>query len=126
LPKITIFKPLETAEDKGITGFPTHARRTGMALQDRDYEMREISVKNLQEFDHSCLLSSEIRNMFGFLLLQSSKVTEAVRQFFAFVTRPFVIAALWAYNFINPPLGPRDANGVLFLRFSPQVAAQNS
>ena len=121
--RITVFKPLETAEDKGITGFPTRARRTGMALQDRDFEMRRISVTDLEEFDHSCLLPTNIRDMFGFLLLQSSKVTEAVRQIFSILTRPLVIVALWAYNFFNPPPGPRDENGVLFLRYSPIVTA---
>jgi hypothetical protein len=122
-PKITVFKPLETAEDKGITTLPTHARRTGMAEEDLDFEKRSLSVKALQEFDHACIMPSEVRDMFGFLILQSSKVTEAVRQVFAIITRPFVLLALWIYRKVIPLAGPRDENNVLFIRYTTPPAA---
>jgi hypothetical protein len=76
-----VFSPLdETARALSITTCVTHGRRIGTAQLGRDYSLSYITPSELASFDHAYILQGRIREIFGYRLLLSPKLTEIGRR----------------------------------------------
>ncbi|MBS0656006.1 MAG: hypothetical protein JSR46_09530, partial [Verrucomicrobia bacterium] len=117
--EITIFKPSETAQDPDITTHCTHGRRTGKALEGRDFTVKKMSVQELSDFDHSWWMTADLIETFGYRILRSSKIAEYVREIFAQITYPFWHIIVQVYNYIWPPFGQRDNKNNWNLNYVP-------
>lgn len=114
----TVFRPLETAQALPINTISTHGRRTGMAIEGRDFTQTTIDVPLLQQFDHDWWMSEQLIDLFGYRILRSAKLVEFGRLTAAIVTRPFMIAALKIYNHLHPEIIPANEKfGVIFMRY---------
>lgn len=116
-----VFKPLISAKSMEIVDVPTHGRRIGHAMQDRDYTLQELTSQQVGEFDHSYILTGDVRKAFGYRLLNSPKFSEWFRKKIGRLAH-FRFAALeWYHGF---GMGDRDENGVWYMRFSQRRAIQ--
>lgn len=77
---ITVFRPLRTAQALSIVAAPTHGRRIGTAVLERDYTVTKISPLDLQEYDHSWWLSHRIGRIWGYRFFNSPRTSELVRK----------------------------------------------
>jgi len=118
---INVFRPLETAESLGITTMPIHCRRTGMALQERDYSLIQLTTKELEIFDHAWVLPKKLEEDFGLGIFSSSKLNEACRRIAAIIASLFIRAYVAIYNSFHNPI-PRNKEGVIYLHYRPIVS----
>ena len=77
---ITVFRPLKTATALSIVTAPTHGRRIGTAVAERDYVITEITPSDLAEYDHSRWLSGRIAKIWGYRFFNSPRTSEMVRR----------------------------------------------
>ena len=112
-----VFKPHDEAESLAITTLPTHGRRMGGAIQDKDYTLIPISPSELYEFDHAWWLSSDLQKIFGFRILQSPELTERFRKLVGRLMQP--LFAVWEKKSekVSKKIVNRDEQGVLYARY---------
>ncbi len=117
---IQVFRPANETRALALTSLPTHGRRIGLATQQVDYQITKLTPKQLHEFDHAWWLSQDLLKIFGFYLIMSPVLWEVSRRVVSAVTYPFRSVASAIANRLYPPLGARDADGILFCRYKPQ------
>jgi hypothetical protein len=122
---VGVFRPLEGAEALSIVAPPTHGRRIGTAVDERDYTYTRITPKDLADFDHPNRvfgLNGRIRKIWGYKLLNNPRLTEKVR-----TVAGWFLKKTRLMNFIENldrnEVGVRDQNGVLAIRHSPPLAS---
>lgn len=113
-----VFKPLEGAEALTMTTLPTHGRRIGGAVRDKDYALFPITPKELYDFHHTWWLSSKEREIFGFRIFQSPMGMEKFRRVFSRLIQPFLEFLERREKKKSKKIANRDRQGILFARYS--------
>ena len=116
-----IFRPLEGADALSIVSPPTHGRRIGTAVDEKDYACMPVSVKDLADFDHPSIvwgLNGRLRKIWGYRLLNNPRLTEKVRSIAGTVLQRLGIMRILD-NLQGTGVGRRDQNGVLAVRYTP-------
>lgn len=116
-----VFKPLISAKSMEIVDVPTHGRRIGHAMLDRDYSLQELTSQQVGEFDHALILKGDVRKAFGYRILNSPKLSEWVRKKIGRLAKWGFASLEWFHGF---GMGDRDENGVWYMRFSQKRALQ--
>ncbi len=106
---ITVFRPLKTAKALSIVTAPTHGRRIGTAVLERDYTLTKISPLDLQEYDHSWWLRHRIGKIWGYRFFNSPRTSELVRKNFS----RLIVLPLRLFNLcVRRQVKGQDAEGV--------------
>lgn len=113
-----IFVPHEDAESLTITSLPTHGRRIGGAVRNKDYTVVPITPEQLYAFDHAWWLSPELRALFGFKVLQSPELTERFRKLVGKLMQPLFTLLERREESLARKIGGRDEQGILFARYA--------
>lgn len=116
-----VFRPLEGADALSIVNPPTHGRRIGTAVDEKDYACTSVSVKDLADFDHPSMLwglNRRLRKIWGYRLLNNPRLTEKVRSIAGTVLQSLGILRILD-NLQGNGVGIRDQNGVLAVRYTP-------
>ncbi|MBF8263527.1 MAG: hypothetical protein HW387_1192 [Parachlamydiales bacterium] len=109
---IQLFRPLASAHALPITTCPTHGRRISLAVRNFDYSLSLLTPEQLAQFDHSWLLSGELKELFGYKILGSPRITEILRRTVGAVGVPLLHLETIIANAIHPEKVQRDAEGV--------------
>ena len=111
---IEVDRPLETAEAPEIVYLPTHGRRTGQAIEGRDYAATHLTPAALARFDQSIILDQQQREIWGYRLLNSPVIADTTRKGMGVLISPMLVLYRKTMQYYNPPRGSeiRDANGV--------------
>ena len=118
---VRVFRPLEGAEALSIVNPPTHGRRIGTAVDEKDYACTSVSTKDLADFDHPSRLwglNRRLREIWGYRVLNNPRLTEKVRSIAGTVLQSLGILRILD-NFQGNGVGRRDRNGVLAVRYTP-------
>jgi hypothetical protein len=110
-----VFRPLPGSEALSIVTPPTHGRRIGTAVAERDYTVTKISPRDLSNYDHSYWLSQRIKKIWGYRFFNSPKLSEWIRRKSGLLLRPTM--RLIDY-FQGEGIGLRDENGVLAVSYA--------
>lgn len=115
--KASVFKPLDGAEALSIVNPPTHGRRTGTSVVEKDYTFTTITPKELSEYDHAFMLGGRIKKIWGYRFLNSPQLSEWLRRMTGkILSLPLKIV----YAPLGDGAGNRDQNGVLAVRYGTQ------
>jgi hypothetical protein len=109
---IQIFRPLEGAHALPITTCPTHGRRIGQAVPNFDYQLNTLTASQLSEYDHSWMLSGDVKQLFGYRILISPLITEILRRAIGAVSVPLIHAGSSIYGYFKPERVQRNYEGV--------------
>jgi hypothetical protein len=123
-----VFRPLEGADALSIVNPPTHGRRIGTAVDEKDYACTSVSAKDLADYDHPSRLwglNSRLRKIWGYRLLNNPRLTEKVRSIAGRVLQTLGILRILD-NLQGSGVGLRDRNGVLAVRYTPLSEALRS
>lgn len=112
-----VFKPLDGAEALTMTTLPTHGRRIGGSVRDKDYILFPITPKELYEFHHTWWLSSKQQVIFGFRIFQSPMGVEKFRRLLSRLIMPFLEFLERRENRKSKKIANRDRQGILFARY---------
>ena len=119
---ITVFQPLTSAKALSIVGAPTHGRRIGTAVLERDYIITKLSPLELQKYDHSWWLRHRIGKIWGYRFFNSPRTSELVRRN---VSRIVAIPLRIFNYFVRKDIGDRDQHGVSWqINPRPRLAAE--
>ncbi len=110
--QIQIFRPLESAHALPITTCPTHGRRIGQATPNFDYELRNLTPKQLSEYDHAWVLSGDLKETFGYRILLSPTITEIARRSIGTVGVPLIHLSSSIHNYFQPEKIKRNYEGI--------------
>ena len=89
-----------------------------MATVGRDYTLTPITPQILSQFDHSWWMGSQLNSIWGYRILRSSKVFEGGRRVISALTYPLMWLIVRINNYIWPPIGHYNKNGLFYLRYS--------
>ena len=95
VPHIRIFRPLETAQALSMTTLTTHGRRIATAREGEDYTLEHLTPADLAEFDHSWFLRGRVRQLFGYRVLVSPRISEIARKTIGCIIYPALCVRAW-------------------------------
>jgi hypothetical protein len=75
-----VFRPLHGAQAISIVTPPTHGRRIGTAVAERDYTVTKITPQDLAQYDHSWWLSRRLGRIWGYRFFKSPCMSEIIRR----------------------------------------------
>lgn len=87
--KNSIFRPKSTATCLTIITTPTHGRRIGLADEGKDYSLKNLSPRELYEYNTSWWLGPHLQKLFGYRFVNSPVISEQIRRVAALIHTPF-------------------------------------
>jgi hypothetical protein len=114
---IHIFTPLKNARALAITTCPTHGRRICEARIDADYRIQTLSPDQLYQFHHAAVLPRRLRKLFGYRILVSPILTEAVRRAIGAILVPFLMIRDKIDHIRHPEPVQRNSDGIFICEY---------